>query len=164
MVGGCCGWTGLFAEPSAASKASHRLTAWRLSRTSDGRKAVKAFKRCVFNVLTHSSDDHSRNFTSRLNRELIGNSPLPSTQLATKPREANVSLHSRRRISAGTRPVHLMELARRAGVPIVQAETSIERLCQGVNALPGSAKGLPIRKSRLTTLRKALDADRQRVP
>ena len=123
---------------------------------------VKAFERCVFNVLTHNRDDHSRNFAFRLNRDRHWQlAPAFDVTHNAGPRGEHFTAIVGEGLAPGR--AHLLELARCAGVPIMQAETSIERLCQGVNALPELAKDLPIRKSRLTTLRKALDADRQRV-
>lgn len=64
------------------------------------------------------------------------------------------------RLPAGRTPTraHLLELARRAGLPTRQttATASIGRLCEGMGALDELAKDLPIRKTRLAALRKVM--------
>ncbi len=40
-----------------------------LRLTGDQREVVKAFERCIFNVILHNRDDHSRNFAYRLNEQ-----------------------------------------------------------------------------------------------
>lgn len=57
----------------------------------------------------------------------------------------------------------LLELARRGGLPTRQAEESLDRLCNGMSALPELAKELPIRKNQLAMLLRVLKEDWQRV-
>lgn len=136
----------------------------RLTRrlTGDEREVCKAFERCVFNVLTHNRDDHSRNFAFRLDRQRRWQlSPPFDLTFNEGPRGEHFTTIA----GEGRAPArhHLLELARRGGIPIRQAEASMDRLCEGMSALPELANELPIRKSRLATLRRVLEEDRQRV-
>lgn len=155
---------------SAALHVDYRLPALdyemllRLTRrlTGDEREVGKAFERCVFNVLTHNRDDHGHNFAFRLDRrrhwqlappfDLTFNEGPRGEHFTAIAGEGRAPAHS-----------HLCELARRGGIPARQAEVAIDRLCEGMSALPELAKNLPIRKSRLATLRRVLEEDRQRV-
>jgi serine/threonine-protein kinase HipA len=136
----------------------------RLTRrlTGDEREVVKAFERCVFNVLTHNRDDHSRNFAFHLDRQRRWQlAPAFDLTFNEGPRgEHFTTIAGEGRAPARS---HLLELARRGGINARHAEESLDRLCQGMSVLPEIAKNLPIRKSRLTTLRRVLEEDRQRV-
>jgi len=136
----------------------------RLTRrlTGDEREVGKAFERCVFNVLTHNRDDHSRNFAFRLDRQRRWQLAPPFDLTFNEgPRgEHFTTIAGEGRAPARS---HLLELARRAGISARQAEASIDRLCEGMSALPELAAELPIRKKRLATLRKVLEEDLQRV-
>lgn len=136
----------------------------RLTRrlTGDEREVGKAFERCVFNVLTHNRDDHGHNFAFRLDRRRRWQLAPPFDLTFNEgPRgEHFTTIAGEGRAPARS---HLLELARRGGVPAKRAEAVMERLCEGLNALPQLAKGLPIRKSRLAMLRRVLEEDRQRV-
>lgn len=136
----------------------------RLTRrlTGDEREVGKAFERCVFNVLTHNRDDHSRNFAFRLDRQRRWQLAPPFDLTFNEgPRcEHFTTIAGEGRAPARS---HLLELARRGGIPARQAEASMDRLCNGMSALPELANELPIRKNRLVTLRRVLEEDRQRV-
>ena len=136
----------------------------RLTRrlTGDEREVGKAFERCVFNVLTHNRDDHSRNFAFRLDRQRRWQLAPPFDLTFN---EGPRGEHFTTIVGEGRAPArsHLLELARRAGISARQAEASIDRLCEGLSALPELATGLPIRKKRLATLRKVLEEDMLRV-
>lgn len=155
---------------SAALHADYRLPSLdyemllRLTRrlTGDEREVVKAFERCVFNVLTHNRDDHSRNFAFRLDRQRCWQlAPAFDLTFNEGPRGEHFTTIA----GEGRAPArnHLLELARRGGLDIRLAEERIDRMCDGMNALPELARDLPIRKNRLATLRRVLEEDRQRV-
>jgi len=155
---------------SAALHVDYRLPALdyeillRLTRrlTGDEREVGKAFERCVFNVLTHNRDDHGHNFAFRLDRQrhwqlappfdLTFNEGTCGEHFTTIAGEGRAPAHS-----------HLQELALRGGIPVRQAEASMDRLCEGMSALAELAKGLPIRINKLASLRRVLEEDRKRV-
>lgn len=155
---------------SAALNVDYRLPSLdyemllRLTRrlTGDEREVVKAFERCVFNVLTHNRDDHSRNFAFRLDRQRRWQlAPAFDLTFNEGPRgEHFTTIAGEGRAPARS---HLLDLARRGGLAARQAEESIDRLCNGMSALPELAKDLPIRKSQLAMLLRVLKEDWQRV-
>lgn len=136
----------------------------RLTRrlTGDEREVVKAFERCVFNVLTHNRDDHARNFAFCLDRQRHWKlAPAFDLTYSEGPRGQHFTTIAGEGLAPSR--AHLLELARRAGVPTRQAQASIDRLCAGMDALGELAKDLPIRKTRLGALRKVLEQDWGRV-
>lgn len=155
---------------SAALHADYRLPSLdyemllRLTRrlTGDEREVVKAFERCAFNVLTHNRDDHSRNFAFRLDRQRRWQlAPAFDLTFNEGPRGEHFTTIA----GEGRAPTrgHLLELARRGGLTARQAEESLDRLCNGMSALPELAKDFPIRKSQLAMLLRVLKEDWQRV-
>lgn len=136
----------------------------RLTRrlTGDEREVGKAFERCVFNVLTHNRDDHSRNFAFCLDRQRHWKlAPAFDLTYSEGPRGEHFTSIAGEGLAPARQ--HLLELARRAAIPARKARASIARLCECMSALPELAKDLPIRKTRLATLRKVLEEDRRRV-
>lgn len=139
-------------------------TLLRLTRrlTGDEREVGKAFERCVFNVLSHNRDDHSRNFAYLLDRQRHWKlAPAFDLTFNDGPRGE----HFTTIVGEGLAPSrqHLLELARRAAITPRQAASSIDRLCDGMGALAELAKDLPIRKTRLAALCRVLEQDLHRV-
>ncbi|HLA34432.1 MAG TPA: type II toxin-antitoxin system HipA family toxin [Rhodocyclaceae bacterium] len=155
---------------SAALQVDYRLPTLdyemllRLTRrlTGDEREVAKACERCVFNVLAHNRDDHSRNFAFRLDRQRRWRLAPPFDLTFNEgPRGEHFTTIAGEGRAPGRH--HLRELARRGGIPEKQAEATMDRLCEAMNALPQLAHELPIRKSRLAALRRILNDDRRRV-
>ena len=155
---------------SAALNVDYRLPSLdyemllRLTRrlTGDEREVVKAFERCVFNVLTHNRDDHSRNFAFFLDHQRRWKlAPAFDLTFNEGPRAEHFTTIA----GEGRAPSrsHLLELARRSGISMKQAGESLDHLCNGMSALPDLAKELPIRKSQLAMLLRVLKEDLQRV-
>lgn len=130
--------------------------------TGDEREVAKAFERCVCNVLLHNRDDHSRNFAFRLDRKRRWQlAPVFDLTYCEGPGgEHQTSVAGEGR--APTRS-HLLEVARRGGIDLKQAGTIIDRLLEGVSALSTLAADLPIRKRRLTEIRRVLAEDWRRM-
>jgi serine/threonine-protein kinase HipA len=155
---------------SAALNVDYRLPSLdyemllRLTRrlTGDEREVVKAFERCVFNVLTHNRDDHSRNFAFRLDRQRRWQlAPAFDLTFNEGPRGEHFTTIA----GEGHAPArgHLLELARRCGLSARQSQESIDRLCNGMSAFPELAKDFPIRKKQLAMLLRVLTEDWLRV-
>jgi serine/threonine-protein kinase HipA len=155
---------------SAALHADYRLPALdyemllRVTRrlTGDEREVLKAFERCVLNVLLHNRDDHSRNFAFRLDQQRCWKlAPVFDLTFAEGPRGEHFTAIA----GEGLAPAraHLLEVARLGGLPVRQAEACMDRLCEGMSALPELAKDLPIRKRRLLELKSVLAQDWLRV-
>lgn len=155
---------------SAALHVDHRLpaldyeTLLRLTRrlTGDEREVLKAFERCVFNVLMHNRDDHSRNFAFLLGSDRRWRL-APAFDLTFC--EGPGGEHSTTVAGEGRAPgrPHLLEVARRGGLPAKAAAAAIDRLREAVGAFDTLAAQFPIRKSRLAAIRRVLAADWARV-
>lgn len=123
--------------------------------TGDEREVTKAFERCVLNVLLHNRDDHSRNFAFRLDRERRWTlAPVFDLTYCDGPGGE----HQTSVAGEGRTPTrdHLLEVARRGGIKLKQAQETIDRLRDGISALPVLAADLPIRKRRLAEIRRVL--------
>lgn len=130
--------------------------------TGDEREVVRAFERCVLNVLLHNRDDHSRNFAFRLGRDRRWRlAPAFDLTFCEGPRGE----HQTSVVGEGRAPgrTHLFEVARRSGIPQAEASDTLERLLAGVADLPALAADLPIRKRRFDEMRRILAADWRRV-
>jgi serine/threonine-protein kinase HipA len=130
--------------------------------TGDEREVVRAFERCVLNVLLHNRDDHSRNFAFRLGRDRRWRlAPAFDLTFCEGPRGE----HQTSVVGEGRAPgrTHLFEVARRSGIPQAEASDTLERLLAGVADLPALAADLPIRKRRFDEVRRILAADWRRV-
>ncbi|MDP2809876.1 MAG: type II toxin-antitoxin system HipA family toxin [Rhodocyclaceae bacterium] len=130
--------------------------------TGDEREVARAFERCVLNVLLHNRDDHSRNLAFRLDRERRWRlAPVFDLTFCAGPGgEHQTSVAGEGR--APTR-AHLLEVARRSGIELKSARAIIDRLLEGVSALPALAADLPIRKRRLAEIRRILAEDWRRA-
>ncbi len=130
--------------------------------TGDEREVMRAFEHCVLNVLLHNRDDHSRNFAFRLGRDRRWRlAPVFDLTFCEGPRgEHQTAVAGEGRAPGRT---HLLEVARRGGIPPRAAGETLDRLLTGVADLKSLATDLPIRKRRLDEIRRFLSADWQRV-
>jgi len=123
--------------------------------TGDQREVLKAFGRCVFNVLMHNRDDHSRNFAYRMNAERRWQlSPAFDLTFSEGPR----GQHATSVAGEGQAPTraHLLTVAQRGGLNVKQAEKIIAHWCDVVEVMPQLAADLPIRRASLTLLQRAV--------
>ncbi len=130
--------------------------------TGDEREVMRAFERCVLNVLLHNRDDHSRNFAFRLGRDRRWRlAPVFDLTFCEGPRGE----HQTAVAGEGRAPGrdHLLEVARRGGISSSTAGKVMDRLLEGVAELSALAAGLPIRKRRLDEIRRVLSTNWQRV-
>jgi serine/threonine-protein kinase HipA len=124
--------------------------------TGDQRETLKAFSRCVFNVLVHNRDDHAKNFALRLNEE--GRWKLsPAFDLTFS--HGPGGQHSTSVAGEGDRPGrrHLLQVARRGGLKEKDALACIEYWQEALQARPGVLDQFPIRRATLQAMRKTLD-------
>ncbi len=130
--------------------------------TGDEREVLRAFERCVLNVLLHNRDDHSRNFAFRLGRDRRWRlAPVFDLTFCEGPRgEHQTSVAGEGRAPGRS---HLLEVARRGGIPPASAVAILDRLLAGMEALTTLAADLPIRKRRLDEIRRVLAVDWQRI-
>ncbi|MHB1360449.1 MAG: type II toxin-antitoxin system HipA family toxin [Rhodocyclaceae bacterium] len=130
--------------------------------TGDEREVVKAFERCVLNILLHNRDDHGRNFAFRLGQDRRWRlAPVfDLTFSAGMGGEHQTAVAGEGRAPERS---HLLEVARRAGLEQARAAAVIDHLLENVMTLPSLAADLPIRKRRLAEVRKVLAGVWRRV-
>ena len=123
--------------------------------TGDQREVLKAFERCVFNVLMHNRDDHARNFAFCLNAQgfwkLSPAFDLTYSQGPGGEHSTSVAGHGKN-ISCA----HLLQVAKTAGIKVKDAQQSIDNWMSVTGKLSSLAKDLPIRKTSMTALRTSL--------
>jgi len=119
--------------------------------TGDRREVVKAFDRCVVNVLLHNRDDHSRNFAYRMDRQGLWKlSPAFDVTCSQGPGgEHATSVAGQGK--AITRE-HLLKVAKSGGLEVRQANNCIDHWLGVVRGLADHVGDLPIRQSTLQTL------------
>ncbi len=130
--------------------------------TGDYRETLKAFGRCVFNVLTHNRDDHAKNFAFRM--EVDGRWRLsPAFDLSYS--HGPGGQHSTSVAGEGAVPgrAELMQVAQRGGVKPRDAQACIDHWLQVLQPQPELLTGLPIRQATLRTVRATLARVWQRL-
>lgn len=124
--------------------------------TGDYRETLKAFERCVFNVLTHNRDDHAKNFAYLMDAQ--GRWRLsPAFDLSYS--QGPGGQHSTSVAGEGARPsrADLMRVAKGGGVKEKDARECIDHW-RGFLGQPRPAllEDLPIRQRTLIELRQTL--------
>ena len=144
---------------SAYLQADHRLPSLdyetillaTLRITGDQREVVKAFERCIFNVIMHNRDDHSRNFAFRMNEQGLWKlSPAFDLTYSFGPggeHSTSVAGHCKSITRA-----HLMQVAKAGGVSAKAAEYCITRWVETVKVAMKLSRELLIRKNSLNQL------------
>jgi serine/threonine-protein kinase HipA len=119
--------------------------------TGDQREVVKAFERCIFNVIMHNRDDHSRNFAFRMNEQGLWKlSPAFDLTYSFGPggeHSTSVAGHGK----SITRR-HLMQVAKAGGVSAKLAEHCINHWAETVKIAMKLSRELLIRKNSLNQL------------
>ena len=144
---------------SAYLQADHRLPSLdyetillaTLRITGDQREVVKAFERCIFNVIMHNRDDHSRNFAFRMNEQGLWKlSPAFDLTYSFGPggeHSTSVAGHCKSITRA-----HLMQVAKAGGVSAKAAEYCITRWVETVKVAMKLSRELLISKNSLNQL------------
>jgi serine/threonine-protein kinase HipA len=147
---------------SAYLQADHRLPSLdyetvllaTLRLTGDQREVVKAFERCLFNVVFHNRDDHSRNFAYRMDEQGRWKlSPAFDLTYSFGPggeHATSVAGHGKNISRA-----HLLQVAKTGGVPIKTAERCIDDGVATANSMKKWVRDLPIRRVTLQGLLKS---------
>ena len=113
--------------------------------TGDQGEVLKAFERCIFNVLLHNRDDHARNFAFCLNAKgfwkLSPAFDLTYSQGPGGEHSTSVAGHGKKISRA-----HLLQIAKTGGIKTKDAERCIDHWLVMVGKFAFAAKGLPIRR------------------
>ncbi len=147
---------------SAYLQADHRLPSLdyetvllaTLRLTGDQREVVKAFERCLFNVILHNRDDHSRNFAYRMDEQGLWKlSPAFDLTYSFGPggeHATSVAGHGK-----NIKRAHLLQVAKAGGVPIKTAERCINEWVAIAGGMNKWVRDLPIRRATLQGLIKS---------
>ena len=113
--------------------------------TGDQGEVLKAFERCIFNVLLHNRDDHARNFAFCLNAKgfwkLSPAFDLTYSQGPGGEHSTSVAGHGKKISRA-----HLLQIAKTGGIKTKDAERCIDHWLVVVRKFAFAAKDLPIRR------------------
>ena len=130
--------------------------------TGDQREVVKAFERCIFNIIMHNRDDHSRNFAFRMDEQGLWNlSPAFDLTYSFGPggeHATSVAGHGKDISRA-----HVLQVAKAGGVPIKTAQRCINEWVTAAKGMEKWARDLPIRRATLQGLLKSTAERIERV-
>ncbi|MYN01065.1 type II toxin-antitoxin system HipA family toxin [Pseudoduganella sp. DS3] len=130
--------------------------------TKDVREVWKAFERTVFNVLFNNRDDHTKNFSYRLNKarqwELA-----PCYDLTFNIGPGGEHYMDVEGEARNIRRRDLLALAKNADLNEVDAGRIIDRMAIEVDALPQLLDNAPISKASVNQLSRQIQANRDRL-
>jgi len=127
--------------------------------TGDQREVLKAFQRCVFNVLMHNRDDHSKNFAFRLNEQ--GRWQLsPAFDLTYSFGPGGQHATSVAGHGTAITKAHLLQVAKEGGLSPKLAQRCIEQGISAAFAMNRLVAELEIRKA---TLRRLIESTAERI-
>lgn len=136
----------------------------RLTRsiTRSEAEVSKAFLRCVFNVVFHNRDDHSKNFSFRLDRsrdwKIAPGYDLTFCQGPGGEHHMDVCGEAR---SIGRH--HLLRLANQQDISKSEAVTVMDQVCEVAGRFAKLAEDVPVRKATRQQLARLIAENRHRV-
>lgn len=136
---------------------------WVLGRVEDRRLAgVLAFRRCVFSVVFHNRDDHSKNFSFRLDRNRNWKlAPGCDLTFCQGPGgEHHMDVHGEAR-SIGRS--HVLRLADEQGIPKSEAAAMMGQVCEVAGRFAALDEDVPVRKASRQQLARLVAENRLRV-
>lgn len=150
---------------SAYLQADHRLPSLdyetvllaTLQLTGDQREVVKAFERCIFNIIMHNRDDHSRNFAFRMNEQGLWKlSPAFDLTYSFGPGGE----HSTSVAGSGKHITRsqLMRVAKAGGISVQVANRCLDEWMSSTQGMTKLLKELPIRRTTLNDMLKSMSS------
>jgi serine/threonine-protein kinase HipA len=148
-----------FRVPQVDYLALLRLTQF---MTRDARQVLRAFERCVFNVVFNNRDDHAKNFSFLLASDGHWQfSPAYDLTFNEGPcGEHQMDICGEARAPTRT---HLLQLAGMAGISARGAGQVIERIAAVAGRLRSFAQALPILPDTLDLIETKVEANRARM-
>ncbi|MCA9803203.1 MAG: type II toxin-antitoxin system HipA family toxin [Cyanobacteria bacterium HKST-UBA02] len=130
--------------------------------TRDNREVMKAFERCVFNVIFNNRDDHAKNFSFLLDRSAHWKlSPGYDLAFNDGPRgEHQMDICGEAKNPTRT---HLLELAKKTDISKKAASEVITRITSVAESFREFASDLPIRRQTVEMMVKAVQANCNRL-
>lgn len=143
---------------------SDYLSLLKLTRlmTHSEAEVVRAFQQCVFNVVFNNRDDHSKNFSFRLEKNRRWKlSPAYDLTFNRGPGGE----HQMDIMGEGRNPgrEHLLALAKEAGIDKKKCEQIIERVLEVSLQFKKQASKMPIRKHTISEIHKSLSKNAQAI-
>jgi serine/threonine-protein kinase HipA len=124
------------------------LSVLRLTRllSADERAVLEMYRRCVFNVVFHNRDDHSKNLSFLMQKSGLW-SVAPGYDLTFN--EGPGGYHQMDVCGEAVRieRAHLLDLASKAGIKKSDAVPVIDQVCEAAGHFPAAARNMPIRLS-----------------
>lgn len=121
------------------------LSVLKLTRflTVDEREVLEMYRRCVFNVVFHNRDDHSKNFSLLMRRD---GSWCVSPGYDLTFNEGPGGYHQMDVCGEAKRieRSHLLDLSSKAGLRKEAAAAVIEQVCEAAGHLPEAVRNMPI--------------------
>ena len=109
-------------------------------------EVFKAYERCVFNVVFNNRDDHTKNFSFRMDESLTW-ALAPCYDLTYCPGPAGYHQMDIAGESLHPAKAHLLKLAQRNSIDPARAGTAIERMVSVARKFDGALRDYPIRKA-----------------
>ena len=130
--------------------------------TKDMREVLRAFERCIFNVVFNNRDDHSKNFSFLMDKDGWWRfSPAYDLTFSPGPNgEHQMDICGEARLPGRK---HLLELAAKTGIKQNVAAESIDRIADVSKSLREFVGDLPVRKQTLKLIEKAVASNRERL-
>ncbi|MFL9994918.1 type II toxin-antitoxin system HipA family toxin [Paraburkholderia sediminicola] len=130
--------------------------------TRDEREVLRAFERCVFNVVFNNRDDHTKNFSFRLSAQGQWQfSPAYDLTFNEGPGgEHQMDVCGESRAPARR---HLLQLASLTGIPARAAEAVIERTVGVAGRFRDHARSFPIRRATVSLIAGKIETNRTRM-
>jgi serine/threonine-protein kinase HipA len=119
--------------------------------TGDQREVIKAFERCVFNVMLHNRDDHGRNFAFRLNEQGLWKL-APAFDLTYSFGPGGEHSTTVAGYGKNISRTNLLQVAKVVGITLAIANTVIDQAMEAISQSMQIAGDLPIRKITMKTI------------
>ena len=125
-------------------------------------EVLKAFERCVFNVVFNNRDDHTKNFSFRMSN-LLAWELSPCYDLTYCPGPGGQ--HQMDVEGEGLHPAkkHLLQLAGSNGIDRIKAQHAIEKIVEVALQFKKVAKSYPIRRATLSEISSAINENCARM-
>lgn len=124
------------------------LSVLRLTRlmTTDEREVLEMYRRCVFNVVFHNRDDHTKNLSFLMRRDGTW-CVAPGYDLTFN--EGPGGYHQMDVCGEALRieRSHLITLAAKAGLKKNEAVAVLDQVCEAAEHVPHAAQNMPIKRS-----------------
>lgn len=118
-------------------------------------EVVKAYERCVFNVVFNNRDDHTKNVSFRMDESLTW-ALAPCYDLTYSPGPGGHHQMDIDGESLHPAKVHLLKLAERNGIELSRAQSAIERMVSIALTFDNVLDDYPIRKATRSDIAGAL--------